>query len=180
MTFTGAVDHCIYRLGGGGSTSTNTVQDSELQKQQASILKQLAPYITQYGQTQFSGLNAAAPGINSLLMQAMGQNSGAGAAQSAMANSQLRDSASKMGVRPGDPRMVASMNSTAEASTKSSLPEIQAIMSLYGMSPQNTLGMMGQGSAAGTTSKTKQSDSGADLLGTLGTFGILAKMVGIF
>ena len=160
-------------MGGGGSTtSTNTIQETQLQKDQAKILQALAPYITQYGITNMQGLNAAAPGINQMLLQALGQNTGASAMNYANTTNQLRQTAGQMGVRPGDPRMIQAFGQAGEASTKANLPEVQAILSMFGMTPQAALTQMGSGQPAGSTSTGKT--PGASPLQQVGSLGSLA------
>lgn len=166
-------------MGGGGSTtSTNTIQETQLQKDQAKILQALSPYLVQYGTQQLQGLNAAGPGLNQMLMQAMGQNTGATAMNYANTTNQLRESAGKMGVRPGDPRMVQSLAAAGEQSTKASIPEVQAIMSMFGTNPQAMIGQMGAGQPAGSSSTGKESGGGfANTVSTLGTIATLAYLI---
>jgi len=138
-------------MGGGGSKSTTTVQESELNKQQAAILKALSPMIQQYSTQQLQGLSAANPMLNQMLMQAMGQNTQASALNMAGTQNSLRQMGSQMGVAPGDPRMVRAMGSAAESGSKASLPEVQAILSTFGVNPQGMLGSMGGNPAGSTT-----------------------------
>ena len=105
-----------------------------------------------------------------MLMQALGQNTGASATSYANTTNQLRQTASKMGVNPGDPRMVSAFNSASEASTKANLPEVQAILSLFGMNPQSTISGMGAGQSAG--SSTSQNMSPLQTLGSVGSLGV--------
>jgi len=158
--------------GGGPTTSTNTIQETQLQKDQAKILEALAPYITQYGVSNMQGLNAAAPGINQMLLQSLGQNTGASAMNYANTTNQLRQTAGQMGVRPGDPRMMSAFGQAGEASTKANLPEVQAILSMFGMTPQAALTQMGSGQPAGSTSVGKT--PGASPIQTVGSLGSLA------
>ena len=160
-------------MGGGGKTSTNTVQESELNKQQAAILKELAPYITNFSETQLKGLSAASPQLNQMLMQAMGNNTGASALNLAQSSNALRENASRMGVNPGDPRMVSSLAGAGEMSTKANLPEIQMIMSLFGTNPQALINTMGGGGPAGSISKMGGASTGQQVAGGLGAAGIL-------
>jgi len=168
-------------MGGGSpttSTSTNTIQETQLQKDQAKILEALAPYITQYGINNMQGLNAAAPGINQMLLQSLGQNTGASALNYANTTNQLRQSAGQMGVRPGDPRMVSAMGQAGESSTKANLPEVQAILSMFGMSPQATLTQMGSGQPAGSTSTGKTPGaSPVQQIGSLGSLALIGMMM---
>jgi len=158
----------------GGGTSTNTVQASPLQDQQAQILSSLAPLIQQYGQStmpgqtqlaqsQLSGLNSIMPNLTQML-----QSAGSGAPTSADQQSlsqnfqALKKQSAQMGVPAGDPRLGQAYQQGQEKMTMGgNMPELQTIMSLFGsgqgMNAQSLLSTMGSGSPSGSKNATDPS-----------------------
>jgi len=127
---------------------------SETQKIQASILKELAPYLTQYYKTGMEGLGDLTPMLNQLLQQAAGGSTTIGQKNYANTIGQMKETAGQMGINAGDPRMVRNIYQAGENLTKGNLPELQTIMQLYGISPSQTLNTMGGGSPASVKQTT--------------------------
>jgi len=148
---------CICRDMGG--SSTNTIQESEVQKAQGDILRKLSPDLLTYMQGQLRGLNQVSPQLTAMLNQSFGGGITPGMQQALTGvQQQMRQSAAKAGVPPGDPRLGAAFGQMGEAGTKSNLPEIQTIMNMFGGNPQATLSQMG---ATGPKGSTAETDPGA-------------------
>ena len=180
-------------MGGGGST--NTIQPSPIQNVQAQILKQLAPFLSDYGKStlplqtsldtqKMTGLNNAMPALTGMLNTAA-TGSPTSQQQQNLGNTQqqVRKQAAGMGVAPTDPRMGQGFQQAAQSQTMGSMPELQTIMSLFGsgqsaMSPGSTLSMMGAGNPSGSKSVTdpslmSQVGAGAGAAGSLAMIGYL-------
>ena len=182
----------------GGGSSTNTIQPSPMQNTQAALLQSMAPMILQNANqtmpletslqtNQLAGQNSILPNLQSMLTAA---GSGAPTSQQQQnlmgTQQQVRQQSANMGIQPTDPRLGQSFQQGAEGMTKGSLPEIQSILSLFGsgqgMNPATSLGMMGGGASAGSTSTnnpaiSQQVGSG---MSTAALLGMLGNQMGLF